>query len=494
MNVICILLDSLNRHFLPAYGNDWVRTPNLDRLQQRSVTFERAYIGSMPCMPARRDLWTGNQEFLWRPWGSLEPWDQPLPRTLRQNNVFTGLVSDHYHLWERGGENYHIDFESWEFIRGHENDPWIGGPTPGAEAGKGHVSPSFRRNRQRFVHEEDWLAPRTLREASRWLELNAGVHDQFFLMVDEFDPHEPFDCPEHLWRQYDPDWKGPKDFYWPGYGRNDYDDAEIRHIHARYAGKVTLADRYLGQVLDRMDELALWDNTALIVMTDHGHFLGDHDWWGKPMCPHYRAIGHIPLFVHVPGAVPTDVNGLRTDALATHVDIHATILDCFGLTPPSPIDGVSLLPVIRGESESAREQSLFGGFGRRVNWTDGRRVYMRAPMSADNQPLHLYTNRWSTAPWWQIPVPDDRTEFGPFIPNSDMPVGRQPLNTEEMRRVNIPAEDLAAEGSYLFDIEEDPGETTSLVGTALEEEVAAELEGAMESQNAPPEQFERLGL
>ena len=104
LNVICILMDSMNRHFLPAYGNDWVLTPNLQRLQQRGVTFDRCFIGSMPCMPARRDLWTGVQEFLWRPWGSLEPFDQPLPRTLKADGVFTGLVSDHYHLWERGRE------------------------------------------------------------------------------------------------------------------------------------------------------------------------------------------------------------------------------------------------------------------------------------------------------------------------------------------------------------------------------------------------------
>ena len=64
MNVIVILMDSLNRHFLGAYGNSWVKTPNIDRLAKRSVVFDRHYIGSMPCMPARHDLWTGNLEFL----------------------------------------------------------------------------------------------------------------------------------------------------------------------------------------------------------------------------------------------------------------------------------------------------------------------------------------------------------------------------------------------------------------------------------------------
>ena len=490
MNVVCILLDSLNRHFLPAYGNDWVLTPNLQRLQQRGVTFDRCFIGSMPCMPARRDLWTGVQEFLWRPWGSLEPFDQPLPRTLKADGVFTGLVSDHYHLWERGGENYHVDFESWEFIRGHENDPWVGGSTPDADTGKGRVSPRFRRNRQRFQHEEDWLAPRTLRQTAQWLEDNAGVHERFFLMVDEFDPHEPFDCPEEHWRRYDPDWNGPADFYWPVYGRNDYTAAETRHIHARYAGNVTLADRYLGEVLDRFDDDNLWENTALIVMTDHGHFLGDHDWWGKPSCPHYRAISHIPLFISFPGVA----GGTRCEALATHVDIHATILDCLGSSPPTPIDGVSLLPALRGERDQVREDLLFGSFGRRVNWTDGHQVYMRAPAREDNQPLHLYTNRWSTAPWWQIPMPDERAEFGRFMSRVDMPVGRMPLASEDMRRIHgIDASDLQG-GSLLFDIDGDPEEGENLVGTAGEVEAAKRMAGRLEEQAAPAEQFERLGL
>ena len=95
MNVICILLDSLNRHFLPAYGHDGVRTPNIDAFARRSVVCEQNYIGSAPCMPARRDLFTGDWEFLWRPWGSLEPWDQPLPRLLRQAGVLTHLITDH---------------------------------------------------------------------------------------------------------------------------------------------------------------------------------------------------------------------------------------------------------------------------------------------------------------------------------------------------------------------------------------------------------------
>lgn len=490
MNVICILMDSMNRHFLPAYGNDWVQTPNLDRIQKRAVTFDRFFTGSMPCMPARRDLWSGNQELLWRPWGSLEPWDATLPRALKDKGVFTGLVSDHYHLWERGGENYHVDFETWEFIRGHENDPWVGGPTPEADTGKGHVSPQFRRNRQRFINEKDWLAPQTLRTAAKWLKDNATAHEQFFLMVDEFDPHEPFDCPEEYWRQYDPDWAGPKDFYWPAYGRNEYTEAEAHHIRARYAGNITLADKYLGEVLDRMDEDNLWENTALIVMTDHGHFLGDHDWWGKPSCPQHREIAHIPLFIHVPGVG----GGNRSNALGTHVDIHATILDLMGCPAPRDMDGKSLVPGLRGEESNPRESLLTGWWGMHVNWTDGRHFYMRAPATKDNQPLYFYTNRWAPSPWWNLPGPDDRTEFGRFMPRVDMPMCRQPIRTEEMPRANNISLENLRKGSLLFDLLEDPDQQENLVGGSAEKDAESQLRALMKRQTSPPEQFIRLGL
>lgn len=78
MNLVYITLDSLNRHFLSCYGNDWVQTPNLDRLAARGVVFDHHYTGSVPCMPARREMWTGTEEMWWRWWGPLEPWDRPL--------------------------------------------------------------------------------------------------------------------------------------------------------------------------------------------------------------------------------------------------------------------------------------------------------------------------------------------------------------------------------------------------------------------------------
>ena len=107
MKTIFILLDSLNRHYLPAYGASWVKTPNIDRLASRGVVFDNHYCCSMPCMPARRDLFTGRACFLETPWSPIQPWDDCLqPELRRQKGTYSHLITDHFHYFHSGGEGY----------------------------------------------------------------------------------------------------------------------------------------------------------------------------------------------------------------------------------------------------------------------------------------------------------------------------------------------------------------------------------------------------
>ncbi|WP_318153453.1 sulfatase-like hydrolase/transferase [Paenibacillus vietnamensis] len=85
---------------MPNYGCDWVKAPNFRRLSEKSVTFDTAYIGSMACMPARRELHTSRHNFLHRSWGPIEPFDDSMPELLKTNGVYTHLVTD------RNGERY----------------------------------------------------------------------------------------------------------------------------------------------------------------------------------------------------------------------------------------------------------------------------------------------------------------------------------------------------------------------------------------------------
>ena len=130
-NVVVLLLDSLNRHMLGSYGGTEFETPHLDRFaRERAVRFTSHVTGSLPCMPARHDILCGSLDFLWRPWGSIEVWEEPITAQLRRAGVTTMLVSDHPHLFEIGGENYHTDFSAWDYVRGHEGDPWRTYPDP----------------------------------------------------------------------------------------------------------------------------------------------------------------------------------------------------------------------------------------------------------------------------------------------------------------------------------------------------------------------------
>ena len=126
MKAIMVMFDSLNRNMLPNYGCDWIKAPNFKRLTEKTVTFDNCYAGSLPCMPARRDLHTGRYNFLHRSWSALEPFDDSMPELLKKNGVYTHLISDHFHYWEDGGATYHGRYNTWEIARGQQGDPWIG--------------------------------------------------------------------------------------------------------------------------------------------------------------------------------------------------------------------------------------------------------------------------------------------------------------------------------------------------------------------------------
>ncbi len=103
MKAVILMFDSLNRDYLSVYNGGRTETPNFDRLAKRSVKFTNCYAGSLPCMPARRDLHTGRYNFLHRSWGPLEPFDDSVFERLAHAGIHTHLVSDHYHYWEDGG-------------------------------------------------------------------------------------------------------------------------------------------------------------------------------------------------------------------------------------------------------------------------------------------------------------------------------------------------------------------------------------------------------
>ncbi len=508
-DVVVVLLDSLNRHLLGCYGGTEFDTPNLDRLAARAVQFTNHHTGSLPCIPARHDLLVGALDFVWRPWGSIEVWEDAITGLLRREaGVSTMLVTDHPHLFESGGENYHGEFGAWDYVRGHEDDPWRSRPDPswiGAPALPARTA-SIHRNyddsRTWFRAEADFPGPRTMTVAAEWLDRELGAardpHERFLLVVDEFDPHEPFDTPEPWARRYDPDWEGPR-IVWPPYARTDaqsgLSDRERHHLRAQYGAKLSMIDHWLGRVLDVVDRHDAWDTTAFVLCTDHGHYLGENGgMWGKPSVPVHPEMGHIPLLVAWPGSAPRDCG-----ALTTTVDLHATLCAVFGVAPAHRTHGTSLVPLLDGTERAVRDWALCGVWGREVHVIDATRTYAKAPI-AGNRPLSMYSNRWSTMPIRafpdvRLPRPDQRARLV-AAPGTDVPVIRQPFAPTDP----IPYWAIGPfDGDLLYDhagggAEAGSGRVHNRAGEPDAAEMTDLLVEALRAVGAPREQFVRLGL
>jgi len=502
MKAIVLMFDSLNRHMLSPYGCDWTHTPNFQRLAERAATFDRAYIGSMPCMPARRELHTGRYNFLHRSWGPLEPFDDSMPELLKKNGVYTHLVTDHYHYWEDGGMTYHNRYDSYEFIRGQEGDAWKAMVQPPWERlremyHERQVATGAREyfrynivNREFIREEKDFPAVQCFAHGHEFLDLNRDA-DNWLLQIETFDPHEPFHAPLRFRNMHRTGWNGPvRD--WPRYGRVDELPEECDELRANYYALVQLCDSLLGELLDRFDREDMWKDTALVVTTDHGFLLGEHDFWAKNRMNMYEEIVHIPLFVHDPRH--PQAQGRRCAALTQTMDIAATMLDFFGVAPPAENEGLSLLKHLDGE-QPGRKAAIFGYFGGAVNVTDGRYTYHRYPFDLLEQeiyqytvmPTHmkqLFTTEELAAATLSAPLP-----FSKGVPLLKIPMHRRTPMHKHYGPGNMIEND-----TRLYDLQTDPGQQVRLDDPEVERRMIGLMTELMRANHAPPEAYVRLEL
>ena len=200
-------------------------------------------------------------------------------------------------------------------------------------------------------------------------------------------------------------------------------------------------------------------------------------------------MSHIPLMIAWPGVAPG-----TTSALTTTVDIFATLAEVFGVQPQHRTHGRSLIPLIKGESQSIRDYVLCGLWGREVQFIDGAWKYARAPTGA-NAPLSLWSNRWSTMPvprfpGLRLPLPNERA-FLDRMPGSTVPVIRQPYAAGDMLPYWAFGE---FNGNHLYNLKDDPHEERNLASADIEREFADRLRQALTEIEAPDDQFVRLGL
>ncbi|MDP6349496.1 MAG: sulfatase [Chloroflexota bacterium] len=503
MKAIMVMFDTLNRHHLPNYGCGWVKAPNFERLAQRTVQFQNSYSGSLPCMPARRELHTGRYNFLHRSWGPLEPFDDSMPQILKENGVYTHLCTDHQHYFEDGGATYHTRYNSWQFSRGQEGDPWMGQVEdpefPDDALGKRYLSgapqdelaPQWRQewvNREFMKKEEQQPQAKTFRKGLDFIRRNVD-QDSWFLQMETFDPHEPYYTQQRYKNLYPHDYDGPH-FDWPPYGRAERTPDQDEHVRQEYAALVTMCDEYLGKVLDMMDELEMWDDTLLIVNTDHGFLLGEHNWWGKVVQPFYQEIVHTPLMIWDPRS---QRQGVRCDSLVQTMDLPATLLEFFGLDRPKDMQGIPLKDALANDTP-VHEAVIFGVFGGHINCTDGKHVLMLAPGRPENEPLNHYT---LTANHMRaLFVPEELAEMEvagplPFTKGAKvmkLPAKRTLFDAPQYDYYGHPLETM------LFDVASNPAQETQIEDDAIAARLTKEIERLMRENDAPAEQFERMGL
>jgi arylsulfatase A-like enzyme len=503
MRVLFVILDTLRRDYLEPYGSAWVRTPNIARLAQRSVVCDNHWVGSLPCMPARREFMTGRHNFLERGWGPLEPFDDVLPvqARLAPTPVFSHLITDHYHYFYLGGEGHNNSFTTWQFERGQENDFWISRvdlPALPETIGSLARRPQHALNRLAQREEHEFSGPRCVQHAVQWLHDNQES-DNWFVQLELFDPHEPFYVVPKYLEMYGDTWDGPL-YDWPEYGVCADRPEAIEHIRKCYAALLTMTDHWLGRLWDAMDELGRWEDTMVVLTTDHGTMLGEHQYWMKNQMPVYNEIARIPLIVHLPGSRRA---GARINALTQSTDLMPTFLDYLGAPAPPHLHGASLRPALEAD-RAVHDSLIFGYFGMALNATDGRHVYLRNPVAPETT-VYAYTSMPTQFHGFMSREELAHAEMGRFLGHTyNIPVykvpqgGRQPTG-----RVGQPPHRhggyLDASGAYdphheLFDLAADPAQQAPLRDDALEGRFRDLLRAQLARVRAPEEQFARLGL
>ncbi|MBO3801901.1 MAG: sulfatase [Thermoproteota archaeon] len=371
INIILIVSDTFRNDLLmeefEVKNGRRAKVPKIKKLAEESILFSRAYCASFPTVPNRHDLLTGKYTFTYSNWAPLPKEEVVLPQILKKLGYVSMLIGDTPHIF-KDGFNYDRGFDGWIWIRGQEDDRFRTDPEkivlPCKPEKLRNVETTIQhmRNNALRVFEEDWIPAKTSNAAIRWLEKN--YNRNFFLYVDFFDPHEPWDPPEYYVERYDPNYEGEKVIY-PMYGPSDYlTKEELEHCRAMYAGEATLVDKWIGMILEKVEELGLWENTAMIFTSDHGFYLGEHKLIGKSiimgnihgLSPLYEEVAHIPLVLRLPERMMNSKKGLKIDELVQTPDITATILELVG--SDYRVGGSSLLPLIKRESSGWREFAI----------------------------------------------------------------------------------------------------------------------------------------
>jgi arylsulfatase A-like enzyme len=270
-----------------------------------------------------------------------------------------------YHQF-KPGYNFQRGFTQWDWIRGNEEDAYLSGPPISNEVLEEYLTPKkqgrstgtafakhmmyqFLQNTHWWRSEIDTFASKVFRKAGEWLDMNqaALLKGRGFITVESFDPHEPWNPPEQYIRMYekDPDWeKGCRRITHSVYGpATMLSEQELKNLRTRYAGEVTLVDTWFGYFIEYIKRIGIWDDSIIVVVSDHGHMLGEHGLIAKAANPLGREVADLVAMIRFPGG---EMSGKTCDKFCYHQDIAATICEACGISA-SNMDGKDLFKLVQ---------------------------------------------------------------------------------------------------------------------------------------------------
>jgi len=396
-NIVVVVSDTLRMTHLGCYGNSEIHTPDIDAFAKEAMRFTRAFPESLPTIPVRRALHTGRRAFPFRDYRPVK-WDivylpgwQPMANeddTLAENlaaaGYQTGFVTDTLPYFAPGF-NFQRGFWQWEFIRGQQQDRWrspyavpkdrlkrYGDPEELLQNPHSMI-PMHLANTAHVHHEEDTTTAHVFKWAMDFLEDNQAGQP-FYLLIDCFDPHEPWEAPDEYYRLYgDPDYSGRRIVH-SRYGpaeRSGYTSTEIEYMKAQYAGLVTLVDTWFGKFMAKLGALGLIENTAVFLISDHGTNFCDNprNVIGKPSNAMYPGVMRLPFLARLPG---DPCAGQTNDELVYDIDLTATLYDLAGMGREQGLDGQSLLPLLTGEGTWTSRGYVTCRYGHDLCYIDDR--------------------------------------------------------------------------------------------------------------------------
>src|SRR5262245_2975365 len=387
-NVLFIAADDM-RPQLGCYGDNTVKSPNLDVLAGRGMVFERSYVQQALCSPSRISMLSGRYPATTQ----IFDFSRPLRATMPDITTLPQHFKNHGYHTRSLGKIYHVgidDDASWTIPAWHSTKPRYGPiglaaieakrkddeakgiKRQGREKGAGyHASPAFE---SVDCGDEDMLDGDTAVHAIAQLREHAKNPSRpFFLAVGFANPHVPWVAPRKYWDLYErlklplatneflpqgaPAFATVPAQDFPSYG--NVPDGEMPEPFKReclhgYLAAISYIDAQVGRLLAALEETGLAKNTIVVFWSDHGYYMGEHTWWGMKH-NNYEGATRNCLIISQPGMKQA---GTKTRALAQAVDLAPTLTELCGLPAESGFQGRSLRPVLENPAASVNDAAF----------------------------------------------------------------------------------------------------------------------------------------